>query len=267
MRINLEGRDNITANVKKNISKLMNQSQDVEEDENDSDDDNTNPEAYSVQNDGWHIVEKLRMETVQNHLVNLSPYSLYPSLRCRYQVVIISVALALGCDALQHNPAENSHAESERLLLLLWDVLQYSKQSNSPFSVLQTIPKFDTGIVFTVLMELPQYFILHAPLSVAIDTYRIFLITAGPFPQNPFPIACYITLLQRFASLLVYVVHPSVYYSIYTPHDLDSIQIPQTALEEAILLLRILQEHIDEISSIRIVGIDTPFLSKETGYL
>ena len=118
----------------------MNQSQDVEEDENDSDDDNTNPEAYSVQNDGWHIVEKLRMETVQNHLVNLSPYSIYPSLRCRYQVVIISVALALGCDALQHNPAENSHAESERLLLLLWDVLQYSKQSNSPFSVLQTIP-------------------------------------------------------------------------------------------------------------------------------
>ena len=245
--------------MKKNFSKLMNQSQDAEEDENDSDDDNANPEAYSVQNDGWHIVEKLKMETVQNHLVNLSPYSFYPSPRYRYQVVIISVALALGCDALQHNPTENSHAESERLLLLLWDVLQYSKQSNSPFAVLQTIPKFDTGIVFTVLMELPQYFILHAPLSVAIDTYRIFLITAGPFPQNPFPTACYITLLQRFASLLIYVVHPSVYYSIYTPHDHDSIQIPQAALEEAILLLRILQEHIDEISSIRIVGINIPF--------
>ena len=59
----------------------MNQSQDAEEDENDSDDDNANPEAYSVQNDGWHIVEKLKMETVQNHLVNLSPYSFYPSPR------------------------------------------------------------------------------------------------------------------------------------------------------------------------------------------
>ena len=164
------------------------------------------------------------------------------------------MALALGYDALQHNPEENSHAESEQLLLLLWDVLQYSKQSNSPFTVLQTIPKFDTTIVFTVLTELPKYFLHHAPLSVVIDTYRIFLITAGPFPQNPFPIACYVTLLQRFASLLIYVVHPSAYYSIYTPHDHESIQIPQTALEEAILLLRILQEHIDEISSIQVVG-------------
>ena len=66
-------RDNITANVKKNISKLINQSQDAEEDENDSDDDNLNPEEYSVQNDGWHIVEKLKMETVQNYIISFSP--------------------------------------------------------------------------------------------------------------------------------------------------------------------------------------------------
>ena len=193
-------------------------------------------------------------------LASLRSLSFFLSLLTpRYQVVIISVALALGCDALQHNPTENSDTEPERLLILLWDILQYSRQSNSPFSVLQTIPKFDTGIVFTVLTELPQYFLLHSPISVVIDTYRIFLITAGPFPQNPFPIACYVTLLQRFASLLIYVVHPSAYYSIYTPHDHESIQIPQTALEEAILLLRILQEHIDEISSIQLVGIGAHF--------
>lgn len=56
----------------------MNQSQDAEEDENDSDDDNPNPEDYSVQKDGWHIVEKLKMETMQNYIVNLSPYASFP---------------------------------------------------------------------------------------------------------------------------------------------------------------------------------------------
>ena len=165
--------------------------------------------------------------------------------------MLLAVAVALGCDALQHNPEEGSAVEFDRLLLLLWDVLVHCKQSPSPFAVLQTIPGFNTDIVYIVLTHLPHYFVLHAPITVAVETYRIFLATSGPSPHNPFPTACYIELLQRFTILLVYVLHPSESYSVYVPADDQLCQIPQTALEEAILLLRILQTHIDEVSSIR----------------
>ena len=67
-------RDNITANVKKNINKLMNQGQDGEnDDENESDEDNDS-EVYPVQKVGWRVILQLQMETLQSHLIHLSPY-------------------------------------------------------------------------------------------------------------------------------------------------------------------------------------------------
>lgn len=45
----------------------------------------------------------------------------------RYETVLICVALALGCDATQHNE-EMSNDESDELLLKMWEILtQYSR--------------------------------------------------------------------------------------------------------------------------------------------
>lgn len=49
------------------------------------------------------------------------------SVKNRYEIVVICVALGLGYDAIQHNE-EMSSDSGERLLLMMWEILtQYSK--------------------------------------------------------------------------------------------------------------------------------------------
>ena len=65
----------------------------------------------------------------------------------RYETVLICVALALGCDASQHNE-EMSRDRSEGLLLKMWEILtQYSK------FVLNTVDMI-TGLIYSHLLLL-----------------------------------------------------------------------------------------------------------------
>lgn len=65
----------------------------------------------------------------------------------RYETVLICVALALGCDASQHNE-EMSRDRSEGLLLKMWEILtQYSK------FVLNTVDVI-TGLIYSHLLLL-----------------------------------------------------------------------------------------------------------------
>ena len=60
--------------------------------------------------------------------------------------------------------------------------------------------------------QLPQYFLSHSSVSVAVETYRVFLSTAGRFPCSPFPTPYYLDLLQRYTDLLIHVLHNSPCY-------------------------------------------------------
>ena len=86
------------------------------------------------------------------------------------------------------------------------------------------------------------------------ETYRILLSTAGKYPHTPFPTTHYLDMLERFASLLFHVLHDS---SCYPPivKTSDDLQVPETALEEAILLLLLLQKQMNEIESVEKVSI------------
>ena len=65
----------------------------------------------------------------------------------RYETVLICVALALGCDASQHDE-EMSRERSEGLLLKMWEILtQYSK------FVLNTVDMI-TGLIYSHLLLL-----------------------------------------------------------------------------------------------------------------
>ena len=102
--------------------------------------------------------------------------------------------------------------------------------------MLQRVPRFDTTVVYVVATQLPQYFLTHASISVAVETFRTFLCNAVPFPT-----AYHLDLLQRFADLLVRGLHDSPCYP----------PVPKTALEEALLLLLLLQRQMDEIGSVK----------------
>ena len=132
---------------------------------------------------------------------------------------------------------------------------------SSPFAVLQEVPRFDSTIVYIMASQLPQYFLSHSSVSVAVETYRTFLSTAGRFPYSPFPTSCYMNLLQRYADLLVHVLHNSPCYppvtvsmdsekSVSNEISSEQPQIPETALEEALLLLLILRDELSEIGSV-----------------
>lgn len=111
--------------------------------------------------------------------------------------------------------------------------------------MLQRVPRFDTTVVYVVATQLPQYFLTHASISVAVETFRTFLCNAAPFPT-----AYYLDLLQRFADLLVRSLHDSPCYPPVTVTS-EQLQIPKTALEEALLLLLLLQRQMDEIGSVK----------------
>lgn len=111
--------------------------------------------------------------------------------------------------------------------------------------MLQRVPRFDTTVVYVVATQLPQYFLTHAPISVAVETFRTFLCNAAPVPT-----AYYLDLLQRFADLLVRGLHDSACYPPVAVTS-EQLQIPKTALEEALLLLLLLQRQMDEIGSVK----------------
>lgn len=107
--------------------------------------------------------------------------------------------------------------------------------------------------------QLPQYFLSHCSISIAVETYRTFLSTAGRFPSSPFPTPYYLDLLQRYADLLVHVLHNSPCYPPVTVSRVSSggstlgseqVQIPETAVEEALLLLLLLRDELSEIGSV-----------------
>ncbi len=110
--------------------------------------------------------------------------------------------------------------------------------------------------------QLPQYFLSHSSVSVAVETYRVFLSTAGRFPCSPFPTPYYLDLLQRYTDLLIHVLHNSPCYPPVTV-SMDSGevssseisseqqgQVPETAVEEALLLLLLLRDELSEIGSV-----------------
>lgn len=105
--------------------------------------------------------------------------------------------------------------------------------------------------------QLPDYFLSHSSISVAVETYRTFLSTAGRFPHSPFPTPYYLDLLQRYTDLLVHVLHNSPCYPPVTV-SMDSegvsseqqLQIPETAVEEALFLLLLLRDELCEIGSV-----------------
>lgn len=111
----------------------------------------------------------------------------------------------------------------------------------------------NTDCVYTTLSNLPSYFISHAPISVVVDTYRLFLSVSGHYPSNPFPLDCYLDLIERFVDLLVHVLSASTLYSPFHLQTQEQIQIPETALEEAIMLLQILPRCYSKMSTARVV--------------
>lgn len=111
--------------------------------------------------------------------------------------------------------------------------------------MLQRVPRFDTTVVYVVATQLPQYFLTHASISVAVETFRTFLCNAVPFPT-----AYHLDLLQRFADLLVRGLHDSPCYPLVAVTS-EQLQIPKTALEEALLLLLLLQRQMGEIGSVK----------------
>jgi len=108
-----------------------------------------------------------------------------------------------------------------------------------------------------VSTQLPQYFLSHSSVSVAVETYRVFLSTAGRFPCSPFPTPYYLDLLQRYTDLLIHVLHNSPCYPPVTGEVSSSEisseqqgQVPETAVEEALLLLLLLRDELSEIGSV-----------------
>lgn len=83
----------------------------------------------------------------------------------------------------------------------------------------------------------------HASLADALaDTltlYRTFLYAAGRYPANPFPRADFVAMAAGFVDLLVHVLADS---PLYTPAQASHVQVPQTALEEAMLVEFVLCE-------------------------
>ena len=103
--------------------------------------------------------------------------------------------------------------------------------------MLQRVPRFDTTVVYVVATQLPQYFLTHASISVAVETFRTFLCNAVPFPT-----AYHLDLLRG--------LHDSPCYPPVAVTS-EQLQIPKTALEEALLLLLLLQRQMDEIGSVK----------------
>ena len=85
----------------------------------------------------------------------------------------------------------------------------------------------------------------HASLADALaDTlalYRTFLYAAGRYPANPFPRADFVAMAAGFVDLLVHVLADS---PLYTPAQASHVQVPQTALEEAMLVEFVLCEEV-----------------------
>ena len=89
---------------------------------------------------GWNSVVELNMNTNDE-------MEMIKRMKNRYETVLICVALALGCDASQHNE-EMSRDRSEGLLLKMWEILtQYSK------FVLNTVDMI-TGLIYSHLLLL-----------------------------------------------------------------------------------------------------------------
>lgn len=80
------------------------------------------------------------------------------------------------------------------------------------------------------------------------DIYRVFLSSSGHYPSNPFPFPSYYMLIQQFVDLLVHVLAFSPYYSPFQLQTQEQIQIPSTALEEAIMLLQVLSNCYSQMS-------------------
>lgn len=88
---------------------------------------------------------------------------------------------------------------------------------------------------------------------MVVDTYRAFLSSSGHYPHNPFPLSCYLDLIERFVDLLVHVLAPSPCYTPFFLQTKDQIQIPETALEEAIMLLQVITHFFTDITTKRVV--------------
>lgn len=117
--------------------------------------------------------------------------------------------------------------------------------------------------MYIVATQLPQYFLSHSSVSVAVETYRTFLSTAGRFPCSPFPTPYYLDLLERYSDLLIHVLHNSPCYppvtvsmdsgEVSSSEEISSeqqAQIPETAVEEALMLLLLLRDELSEIGSV-----------------
>lgn len=125
------------------------------------------------------------------------------------------------------------------------------------------MPRLDTSVVTSLCTRLPDYYLHHAPLSVAVATYRTLLGVAGRYPASPIPMPHYLDLLQRYADLLIHVLHDSPFYP-PASSDTEQVQVPETALEEAILLLLLLQAERDTMSVSQVSlrhGIDAQILA------
>lgn len=107
------------------------------------------------------------------------------------------------------------------------------------------------------LSRLPQlrlHCLPHASFADALtDTlalYRTFLYTAGRYPASPFPRADFIQMAVGFVDLLVHVFADS---PLYTPVEASHVQVPQTALEEAMLVEFALCEEVEAMEASQVV--------------
>ena len=100
-----------------------------------------------------------------------------------------------------------------------------------------------------MLARLPQRRLRQLAVSEALGLYRAFLYAAGRYPQSPFPSPDYVELSLEFADLLVYVLSDSPLY-VALPASESGVQVPQSALEEAMVVEYVLCEELVSLVSL-----------------
>lgn len=103
--------------------------------------------------------------------------------------------------------------------------------------------------ILHVLARLPQRRLRQLAVSEALGLYRAFLYSAGRYPQSPFPSSDYVELSVEFADLLVHVLWDSVLYE-ELPESENGVQVPQSALEEAMVVEHVLCEEMASMESV-----------------